>query len=306
MILLTGISKTFKAGFIPKEVEVLKGLDLKVEKGEVFGFLGPNGAGKTTTIKILMNLIAPTSGSASIDGISVKDAGSRSKTGYLPEQPYFYHYLSAFELVDYCGRLFRIPDKIRVKRADELIERVGLAESRDMHLGKFSRGMLQRIGIAQALINDPEILIFDEPLSGLDPVGRKEIIDLIVERKNLGNTIFFSSHILADTEQFCDRVGIIKKGSIITEGKLNEILDTSNGGKSIEIVFTFDGKPGDNGINGFGELRKISGNMYALKVESVDDVNPVLKNLIENNAKINTVKRYKQSLEDIFLETIKQ
>ncbi|MCP4727241.1 MAG: ABC transporter ATP-binding protein [bacterium] len=305
MIQLKGIRKNYKAGFIPKEVEVLKGLDLEVNKGEVFGYLGPNGAGKTTTIKILMDLMPPTEGSASINGIDVKKPDSRLKVGYLPEQPYFYDYLTGFEIVDYCGRLFRIPNEVRIKRADELIERVGLKDVRDKPLVKYSRGMLQRIGIAQALINDPDILILDEPLSGLDPVGRKEVIDLIIERKDLGNTVFFSSHILADTEQFCDKVGIINKGILIAEGKLNEILKTSEEGKNIEIVFKVDKEFAISKTGELGELRKISNSIYGLKVEQVDDVNEVLSKLISNNAKIHTVKRYKQSLEDLFFETIK-
>jgi ABC-2 type transport system ATP-binding protein len=306
MIELKNIRKEFSAGFIPRKVEVLKGLTFKVDKGEVLGYLGPNGAGKTTTIKILMDLIDATGGSASINGVDVRLTKARSAVGYLPEQPYFYHYLTGFEFLVYIGSLFKMPKDKRTKKADELIDRVGLKDSRDVALGKYSRGMLQRIGVAQALINDPEILILDEPLSGLDPVGRKEIIDLIIERKHLGNTIFFCSHILADTEQFCDRVCIIKKGELIAEGKLNEILNRDDSGKSIEIVFKTGNGFVQDQADKLGELRMISDSMYGLKVENIDSVNDVIIDLVNNNAKIHTVKRYRQSLEDLFLETIKQ
>ncbi len=305
MVELIEIRKEFSTGFIPRKTEVLKGLTFKVEKGEVFGYLGPNGAGKTTTIKILMNLIDASSGSASINGIDVNKTVARSTVGYLPEQPYFYHYLTGFEFLDYIGTLFKLSENKRKMKAEELLEQVGLKDAKDKPLGKYSRGMLQRIGIAQALINDPDILILDEPLSGLDPVGRKEIIDLIIERKFLGNTIFFCSHILADTEQFCDRVGIIQKGRLIAEGKLSEILNKDDSGKNIEIVFNTEENFDISVAEKLGYLRKISNSMYGLKVDHVDNANEVLQKLMASNAKIHTVKRYKQSLEDLFLETIK-
>ena len=209
MIKLENITKWYSKGFIPKKVEILKGVTLTVNKGDVFGYLGPNGAGKTTTIKILLNLLKSDKGSAQINGIDVTNPKSRQSVGYLPEQPCYYDYLTGKEFLDYCGSLFRIQKQSLQKKIDELLEKVGLENARNTHLRKYSRGMLQRIGIAQALINDPEVLILDEPLSGLDPHGRKDVLDIIIEQKNKGNTIFFSSHILADAESLCDNIGII-------------------------------------------------------------------------------------------------
>jgi len=201
----------------------LEGLDLNVHEGEVFGFLGPNGAGKTTTIKILMGLIHPTSGTAKIFSHPADNIDVKSKIGFLPESSHFYDYLTASEILSFYGQLFGLSKNLIKERALSLLKRVGLASSAKLQLRKFSKGMLQRIGIAQALINDPDLIILDEPMSGLDPIGRKEMRELILGLKAQGKTIFFSSHIIHDVEMICDRVGILAHGKLLTVGRIDEI-----------------------------------------------------------------------------------
>ena len=223
MIRIQGLRKTFYIGFRRQKIEALKGIDLEIEKGEIFGFLGPNGAGKTTTIKILAGLIRPTAGKAFVLDKPAGEVASRSRIGFLPEQPYFYDYLSGEEFLDFCSRFFPMTVQERKQRVNSLLALVGLEASRRLALRKYSKGMLQRIGLAQALINDPELVILDEPMSGLDPLGRKEIRDLIASLKDRGKTIFFNTHIISDVEIICDRVGIINQGSLLKVGAVEEI-----------------------------------------------------------------------------------
>jgi len=234
MIKITGISKDFKIGVGAKQVRALENLDLEVQKGEVFGFLGPNGAGKSTMMKILMNLIFPDKGSASIMGNDVRDRETRRHVGYLPENPYFYDYLTAEELLWFGGRASGLTSVAVKKRTDELLDKVNLRSARKRQLRTYSKGMVQRAGLALALVHDPEVVIFDEPMSGLDPIGRKMVGDLIVELKAGGKTVFFSSHILTDIERFCDRVGIIIRGRLRMVDRLDHLLSTSVG---LEDVF---------------------------------------------------------------------
>ena len=219
---LQEISRSFKNHFWQKSKLVLKSISLNIEKGEVFGFLGPNGAGKTTTIKVITGLLRPDSGQVSIFGKEVNSLEAKKKIGFLPEAPYFYEHLTGYEFLKIHALLHDVRDY--EPRVTGLLRRVGLESARDLHLRKYSRGMLQRIGIAQALIGSPELLILDEPLTGLDPVGRKEMKDLILEEKVKGTTIFFSSHILPDAEAVCDRIGIIIEGEIKKVGALSELL----------------------------------------------------------------------------------
>ncbi len=222
---INNLTKDYSVGFWRKRmVRALDGLSLQVEVGEAFGFLGPNGAGKTTTLKILMRLIYPTAGEARILGRSLDDMQMRTRIGYLPEQPYFYDYLTAREFLLYCGKLFGLSKVETMRRTEQLLEKVGLADSADKHLRKFSKGMLQRVGLAQALINDPEVLFLDEPMSGLDPLGRREVRDLIAQLRAQGKTIFFSSHVLSDVEALCDHVAILNRGRLVEAGRLSEIL----------------------------------------------------------------------------------
>ena len=234
MIKISGISKEFHEGIGAKRIKALEDLDLDVQKGEVFGFLGPNGAGKSTTMKILMNLVFPDKGSASIMGKDVRDRETRRHVGYLPENPYFYDHLTADELLWFGGKASGLSSAALKKRTEELLVKVGLAGSRKRSLRTFSKGMVQRAGLALALVHDPDVVILDEPMSGLDPIGRKMVGDLILELKTKGKTVFFSSHILTDIERFCDRVGIIIKGRLRLVDKLDHLLSDSAG---LEDIF---------------------------------------------------------------------
>src|SRR5215207_5983389 len=222
---ITNLTKDYEVGFWRKrKVRALDGLSLSIDRGQIFGFLGANGAGKTTTLKLLMRLIFPTAGSAKILDHDIGDVSMHERIGYLPENPYFYDYLTAREFLDYCAEIFGYPAAARRKRAADLLARVKLDEKRwDTQLRKFSKGMLQRVGLAQSLINDPEIVFLDEPMSGLDPVGRRQVRDLILQLKARGCTVFFSSHILSDAEALCSRVAIMAQGRLVASGALHEI-----------------------------------------------------------------------------------
>ena len=304
MITLVDICKRYSRGFIPKPVDVLKGISLTVEKGEVFGYLGPNGAGKTTTINILMNFIRTDSGSAHIKGVEVHKPEARKSVGYMPEQPYFYNYLTGSELLNYSGSLNGMDEVERKKKVTMLLERLGMQEHANKQLGKYSRGMLQRIGIAQSLINDPDLIILDEPLSGLDPLGRRDVLDLIIEQKQKGTTIFFSSHILSDAEKLCDRVGFINHGELIAEGKLNELKSTEAGSEKMEIAIESDTTPVDNlfkdGIK--PEIELVSDRSYRIRFNGEHNLNPVIEALIQAKMAIRSVNRHEESLEELFIK----
>ena len=224
---IENLTKDFSVGFWRKRpVRALDGLNLEVYRGEIFGFLGPNGAGKSTTIKLLMHLLHPTSGDARILGEPVSKVSMHRKIGYLPENPYFYDYLTPAELLTYAGRLFGMRGAPLAKKVESLLESVGLSHARNLQLRKFSKGMIQRIGIAQAIINDPEVVFLDEPMSGLDPLGRMEVRRIITSLKSRGVTVFFSSHILPDVEALCDRIAILNRGKLQEMGTLDQILKT--------------------------------------------------------------------------------
>src|SRR5687768_16965398 len=219
------LTKDYAVGFWRKRpYRALDRLTLEVDGGEVFGFLGPNGAGQTTTLKLLMQLVFPTSGRAEILGKPVGDVSVKRRIGYLPEHPYFYDYLTAEELLRYFAGLFGYAGAERRSRVDRLLDEVGIGAERRLQLRKFSKGMLQRVGIAQALINDPELVILDEPMSGLDPLGRREVRALILRLRDRGCTVFFSSHVLSDAEALCSRVAILAKGRLIAQGQLTDMV----------------------------------------------------------------------------------
>src|SRR5882757_845470 len=235
---INNLTKDYEVGFFRKrKVRALDALSLTVNQGEIFGFLGANGAGKTTTLKLLMRLIFPTAGRAQILGHDIADVSMHSRIGYLPENPYFYDYLTAREFLDYCGEIFGLNKNDRGKRAAELWARVHLDEKKwDTQLRKFSKGMLQRVGLAQALVNNPEVVFLDEPMSGLDPVGRREVRDLIAALKQEGKTVFMCSHILSDIEVLCDRVAILKGGRLAHVGYLDELRQQVAGRNQVEVV----------------------------------------------------------------------
>jgi ABC-2 type transport system ATP-binding protein len=231
---IKGLSKDYVTGFWRAGVRrVLDGLSLEVEKGEVFGFLGHNGAGKTTTLKLLTGMIFPTEGSASILGYTAGTPDAFYQTGYLPENPYFYDYLTPNELLDYFGRFFNMNSSERRARVETVLQQVHLTDFRHTALRKFSKGMLQRVGIAQALLHDPQIVLLDEPMSGLDPVGRRDVRNLIQQMRAQGKTIFFSTHILSDAESLCDRVAILGTGKLMGVGKIADLLRRESGYEAI-------------------------------------------------------------------------
>jgi ABC-2 type transport system ATP-binding protein len=294
------LTKDYYVGFFRKRPRrALDGLNLRVERGEVFGLLGPNGAGKTTTLKILLRLVFPTSGTARILGRKLDDVAMHARVGYLPENPYFYDHLTAQEFMNYAGELFGLRSAERQRRIDRLLDRLGLGASRDLPLRKFSKGMVQRVGIAQALINDPELVFLDEPMSGLDPLGRRDVRDLILELKSEGKTIFFSTHILSDAEMLCDRVAILNRGRLQGCGELREIL--SVGVAVTEVVLE---NPGEELLK---ELRLYTrsvvrtGERVRLEVPAESDVARVLALVVRHTAKIVSVNPVKMSFEDYFM-----
>ncbi|MFH1944438.1 MAG: ABC transporter ATP-binding protein, partial [Acidobacteriota bacterium] len=293
--------KTFQTGFFPKRKKILKGISLSVEEGNIFGYLGPNGAGKTTTIKCLLNLIAPDRGSIEILGFPHHSKKARSNLGFSPENPYFYDYLSAEEFLDFYGRLFGLKKSVRNERTARLLREVGLERSRHIQLRKFSRGMLQRIGLAQALINDPALVLLDEPLSGLDPIGRKEIRDLIVGLREKGKTVFLSSHILQDLEMICDEVAMIVGGRIVSQGKLADLI-------SEKVLFTEIVLSGVDirDLKEFGEGLIPQGGRTLIKVYDEDRIAVLLDLVHGTKGKIHSLIPRTQTLEDFFVGTVKK
>jgi ABC-2 type transport system ATP-binding protein len=233
---ILGLAKTYSVGFWRKQPKVaLRPLHLQVEEGEIFGFLGPNGAGKTTTLKLLMGLVFPTFGTAKVLGGDIGDPQIKAQIGFLPEQPYFYDYLTARELLEYYAQLSGVDSRIRSSKVREVLERVGLSEAANLQLRKFSKGMLQRAGIAQAIVHEPKVLFFDEPMSGLDPMGRREVRDLMEELRQEGRTVFFSTHILSDAETLCDRVAIIHQGELKGVGAVADLTSAVEG--KVEVAW---------------------------------------------------------------------
>src|SRR5215471_4770237 len=303
VIEIKNLTKDYEVGFWRKrKVRALDGVSLTVEPHQIFGFLGANGAGKTTTLKLLMRLIFPTGGSARILDCDISEISMHQRIGYLPENPYFYDYLTAREFLNYCGELFGLDKSTRARRTDELLARVNLdRQSWDRQLRKFSKGMLQRVGLAQALVNDPEIVFLDEPMSGLDPVGRREVRDLIGALRGEGKTVFMCSHILSDIEVLCDNVAILKNGKVARSGSLDELR--AHESNSIEIIATFaksDPAALEPLLTG---VATVSSEPRGLRIEVADEKNVdlVLAKLRETNGKLISVNPVKQSLEDLFL-----
>lgn len=289
--------KVFRLGVRLKRVDALQGISLQVPRGAVFGFLGPNGAGKTTTMKILMGLIHATSGRARIFGQPVGTADVARRLGYLPEHPYFYDYLSGRETLHFYGRLFGLPRAEVRRRAGALLERVGLVGAADRAVRKYSKGMLQRIGIAQALLNDPELVVLDEPLSGLDPIGRKEVRDILLSEKRRGKTIFFSSHILADIEMICDRIAIVHEGRIREAGSVHDLLERA--GDRVEILV----RAGDDPPAAQLQPERM-GEVWQYEV-SAEDVGAVLEAALSAGAQVVRVTPRRATLEDLFMAEVR-
>jgi ABC-2 type transport system ATP-binding protein len=296
------LRKTFRTPLRRKKVEALRGVTFSVQRGQIFGFVGPNGAGKTTTIRTLMGLLRPSGGSATILGHAIPSRAARFKLGFLPESPYFYDYLTVGELLDLAGRLFGVPGELRKKRADELIEKVGLGRARAQSLKKFSKGMLQRAGLAQALMNDPELVVLDEPMSGLDPIGRKEVRDLIVELRDAGKTVFFSSHILTDVEAIADHVAIIARGQLQSQGTPAELIQRTVLGIDVTVRIPADADVGAL-TDGASRVRR-TGEELSLTLPADGDVDAWLAAARDKGAKVVAVTPRHETLEDLFMRQI--
>lgn len=304
---INDLTKDYETGFWKKKkVRALDGISLSVNEGQIYGFLGGNGAGKTTTIKILMRLLFPTSGSASILGNPIEDVDMHREIGYCPENPYFYDYLSPIELFDYFGRLFDFDAAKRKAKTEELLTRVGLDEKDwTKQLRKFSKGMLQRVGLAQSLINDPKIVFLDEPMSGLDPIGRREIRELVAALPAQGTTVFMSTHILSDAETLCDEVAILSRGKLAAAGKLSDLLSGSQDQSRFEVVMTGVANEQRNALSSIGELHQRSENTIVI-VENESEIEKVLNITREAGGKLISINPIRRSLEDLFVAETKK
>ena len=294
------LEKTYAVGFWRKKPRVaLRPLDLTVEEGEIFGFLGPNGAGKTTTLKLLMGLVFPTAGSARILGFEIDDPRMKAQIGFLPEQPYFYDHLTARELLNYYGQLSGVPAKERSARVERMLARVGLGDSAGMQLRKFSKGMLQRVGLAQAVLHDPKVVFLDEPMSGLDPMGRREVRDLMEELKQQGKTVFFSTHILSDAEALCDRVAVIHQGELRGVGQVAEL--TSSVAAKVELIWNGSAVPA--GFSALGaECHVIGETIRAVVPEAQQEA--ALEILRRERLRLISLTPVRSSLEEYYLQKV--
>ena len=292
------LEKSYLVGFWRKRPKAaLRPLRLTIEEGEVFGFLGPNGAGKTTTLKLLMGLVFPTAGRAQILGMDIDDPRVKSQIGFLPEQPYFYDHLTARELLNYYGQLSGVPAKGRSARVEQMLARVGLSEAAGTQLRKFSKGMLQRVGLAQAILHDPKLVFLDEPMSGLDPMGRREVRDMIQQLRSEGKTVFFSTHILSDAEALCDRVGVIHQGELRGVGAVADLISETQG--KIEIIFYAQKVPA--ALISLGAEAKVSGTMVnAVLPEEQQDA--ALEVLRREQLKLISLIPVRRSLEEYYIQ----
>jgi ABC-2 type transport system ATP-binding protein len=297
---ILGLEKTYMVGFWRKRPKrALHPLHLTVEDGEIFGFLGPNGAGKTTTLKMLMGLVFPTAGTARILGREWTDPEVKAQIGFLPEQPYFYDYLTAHELLNYYGQLSGVSAAERKHRVDEVLTRVGLTDIKGMQLRKFSKGMLQRVGIAQAILHNPRLVFLDEPMSGLDPLGRREVRDLIEQLKQEGKTVFFSTHILSDAEALCDRVAIINKGELRGVGAVEELTAGVQG--KVEVVW--QGTQIPSSMKNLGAECHVTGeSVRAVIAESQQDA--AIDALRRERIRLVSITPLRTSLEEYFVEKL--
>jgi ABC-2 type transport system ATP-binding protein len=299
---IENLTKDYPFGFLHlKKRRSLEGLTMQVEGGEVFGFLGPNGAGKSTTIKLLVGLIFPDAGTARILGKPITDIEMHQNIGYLPEQPYFYDYLTAAELLDYFARIHGLTSAQRSERVAKMLKRVGLETAKKIQLRKYSKGMLQRVGLAQAILHDPQVVILDEPMSGLDPIGRREVRDIILELKREGKTVLFSTHILSDAEMLCDRVGVIVGGKLRGVGAPEEIVAMKTQG--MEVLFELPGN--DSAAAAVGILAKATktGDRYRMEVAE-EEMYAALEQLRGAGAKILSVAQVKPTLEEYFVNLV--
>ncbi len=301
MILRTeGLTKIFEVGVRRRQVHAVEDLTLSVDEGEIFGFVGPNGAGKTTTIKMLMGLIHPTRGRAFIFDAPIPSRGSKARIGYLPENPSYYDFLTGMEALRFFATLAEVPRTEQRRRCDELLALVGLGDAADRQLRKYSKGMQQRLGIAQALISDPAFVVLDEPMSGLDPIGRKEMRDLILELKRRGKTVFFSTHILQDVETICDRVGLIQGGRLSDVGRLGELLSPRV--RSVELTAMVPAAA--RGALGAGRVLAQDGDRVTVAFADEAAADSAVRELVRAGGKVVSLTPHRETLEDFFLRRL--
>jgi len=298
---ISNLSKIYKTGFIPKKVVGLENVSLDVEQGEIFGLLGPNGAGKTTTLKCILSLVKPDSGTIELLGDRVPSPKAMGRIGFLSENPYVYDFLNGLEYLIFAAKLHGMDHKQAQRKAKELLEFFHLDDAAARPLRKYSKGMLQRIGLAQALINDPDFLILDEPMSGLDPVGRKEVRDLLLSFKQKGRTLIFSSHILSDAEMICDRVAILVKGKLQMIGKVQSLMKQI---EAYEVTIHCEGELQMNGINHTMITRAES--VYLLRVPSIRELHSILSRSETQRFEIESIIPLRQTLEDYYLKRIQE
>jgi ABC-2 type transport system ATP-binding protein len=299
---IQGLEKTFRTGLRRRRAQALCGLDLRVEPGELFGFLGPNGAGKTTTIKILVGLLRASAGRAELFGLPVSEPRARARVAYLPELPDFYDYLTPGEFLRHVGQLQGLAPGLLARRVPEILARVGLEPGERRAMRKFSKGMLQRVGIGQTLLGDPDLLIWDEPMSGLDPLGRRWVKDLLLELGQQGKTVFFSSHILAEAEAICSRVAFIHRGRLVRQGPLAEVLQEESGG--FEIVLEGQAALGDPAVVELGGEARAAGPDCQILLPAGRPPEPLLAHLAAAGGRVRSAQRRHRSLEDVFVEQL--
>jgi ABC-2 type transport system ATP-binding protein len=296
---IDNLKKTYLVGFMRKAVEGARGITFDVREGEIVGLIGPNGAGKTTTIKCLLGLCAPTSGSARIRGIDAREPRARKSVGFLPENPYVYPYLTPREFVDLCARLSGVPARAREEQVPKVLERTGIAWAADRPVHRLSKGMLQRTGLAAALVADPELLVLDEPMSGLDPLGRREIRDLIFEERARGRTVLFSSHVLSDVETLCDRVVILRAGEVVVAGTVSELVHRS--ATMTELTLRGIDDSLRSALSERAKLLRQMGDEIALEVEGEALVAELVTRALSGGGKLVSAVPRKDSLEDLFV-----
>jgi ABC-2 type transport system ATP-binding protein len=299
VLVAESLGKTFRKPFSRRLVEAVRDVSIQVRRGEIFGFLGPNGAGKTTTIKMLTGLIAPTRGRAEILGVPIPSSDIMGQVGFLSEAPYVYPYLTPREFVTLCGRLSGLRGGELQRKTRLILERVGVADAMDRAVRTMSKGMLQRVAIGAALVHDPPILILDEPMSGLDPVGRKEVRDLILEEKQRGHTVFFSSHILSDVEMLCDRVCILRKGNVVISGAIRDLLSEDK--RRSEVTLAGASQELRRSLEPLATSSRMAGEAFVIDLEGEVALRTIIERAIAAGARIESVAPKRETLEDLFV-----
>ncbi|GAC1352484.1 MAG: hypothetical protein NVS3B20_14790 [Polyangiales bacterium] len=296
---VVGLRKSYRVGFLMKSVEAVKGISFDVREGEIVGLIGPNGSGKTSTLKVLLGLCRPTAGSVRIRGIDVNDPRSRELVGFLPENPYVYPYLTPREFVDLCARLSGMSAFDRSQRIPKVLERTGIAYAADRPVRRLSKGMLQRTGLAAALVAEPELLVLDEPMSGLDPLGRREVRDLIFEERSAGRTVLFSTHVLSDVEVLCDRVVILRKGEVVVQGSVRDLVNRS--ATMVELTLRAVTPAARSSIASDAQVLRELEDELVLEVEGEDALASTIERATQHGARVTSAIPRKDSLEDLFV-----